>query len=32
LYQGRALEDISLTGTQLAEALEAFISRRDPSL
>ena len=32
MYQGRALADISLTGTQLAEALEAFISRRDPSL
>ena len=32
MYQGRALADISLTGTQLAEALEAYISRRDPSL
>jgi len=32
MYQGRALADISLTGIQLAEALEAFISRRDPSL
>ena len=32
MYQGRALAEISLTGTQLAEALEAFISRRDPSL
>ncbi|MDX6336429.1 MAG: hypothetical protein QOG05_3769 [Streptosporangiaceae bacterium] len=31
-YQGRALADISLTGIKLAEALEAFISRRDPSL
>lgn len=32
MYQGRALADISLTGLPLAEALEAFISRRDPSL
>ena len=32
MYQGRALAEISLTGLPLAEALEAFISRRDPSL
>ena len=32
MYQGRALADISLSGVQLAEALESFISRRDPSL
>jgi hypothetical protein len=32
MYQGRALADINLTGIPLAEALEAFISRRDPSL
>jgi hypothetical protein len=32
MYQGRALADVSLTGLPLAEALEAFISRRDPSL
>ena len=32
MYQGRALADISLSGVQLAEALELFISRRDPSL
>jgi hypothetical protein len=32
MYQGRALADINLSGVQLAEALEAFISRRDPSL
>ena len=31
-YQGRALADINLSGISLAEALEAFISRRDPSL
>jgi hypothetical protein len=32
MYQGRALADINLTGIPLAEALEAFICRRDPSL
>src|SRR5271170_1312261 len=32
MYQGRALADISLTGRDLGEALELFISRRDPSL
>jgi hypothetical protein len=32
MYQGRALADINLTGVPLAEALEAFICRRDPSL
>src|SRR5271170_8399154 len=32
MYQGRALADINLTGIALAEALEVFISRRDPSL
>jgi hypothetical protein len=32
IYQGRALADINLTGVPLAEALEAFICRRDPSL
>jgi hypothetical protein len=31
-YQGRALADINLTGRELGEALELFISRRDPSL
>jgi hypothetical protein len=31
-YQGRALADINLSGVPLAEALEAFICRRDPSL
>jgi hypothetical protein len=32
MYQGRALADINLSGISVAEALEAFISRRDPSL
>ena len=32
MYQGRALADINLTGRELGEALELFISRRDPSL
>jgi hypothetical protein len=32
MYQGRALADIDLSGIPLAEALETFISRRDPSL
>jgi hypothetical protein len=32
MFQGRALADINLTGIALAEALEVFISRRDPSL
>ncbi|BBX44285.1 hypothetical protein GCM10009641_73150 [Mycobacterium cookii] len=32
MYQGRALADINLTGHPLGEALELFISRRDPSL
>ena len=32
MYQGRALADINLSGLALAEALEAFICRRDPSL
>jgi hypothetical protein len=32
IYQGRALADVSLTGRDLGEALELFISRRDPSL
>ncbi len=32
MYQGRALADINLSGVQLAEALEEFICRRDPSL
>jgi hypothetical protein len=31
-YQGRALADINLSGISLAEALETFISRRDPKL
>jgi hypothetical protein len=31
-YQGRALADINLTGRELGEALELFISRRDPGL
>ncbi|MFZ1161669.1 hypothetical protein [Mycobacterium sp.] len=32
MYQGRALADINLSGLPLAEALELYISRRDPSL
>jgi hypothetical protein len=32
MYQGRALADINLSGISLAEALESFISRRDPTL
>jgi len=32
MFQGRALAEINLSGIALAEALEAFISRRDPSL
>ena len=32
MYQGRALADINLTGHPLGEALEAFITRRDPTL
>jgi hypothetical protein len=32
MYQGRALADINLSGISLAEALETYISRRDPSL
>jgi hypothetical protein len=32
IYQGRALAEINLTGVPLAEALETFICRRDPSL
>jgi hypothetical protein len=32
MYEGRALADINLTGRDLGEALELFISRRDPSL
>jgi hypothetical protein len=32
MYQGRALADINLTGHPLGVALEAFISRRDPTL
>lgn len=32
MYQGRALANINLSGLPLAEALEAYISRRDPSL
>jgi hypothetical protein len=32
MYQGRALAEINLSGISLAEALETFISRRDPSL
>jgi len=32
MYQGRALAEINLSGLSLAVALEAFISRRDPSL
>jgi hypothetical protein len=32
MYQGRALADINLTGHPLGEALEVFISRRDPTL
>lgn len=32
MYQGRALADINLSGIPLAEALEAYISRRDPGL
>ncbi len=32
IYQGRALADINLSGVALAEALEAFICRRDPRL
>jgi hypothetical protein len=31
-YQGRALANINLSGRELGEALELFISRRDPSL
>src|ERR1700733_2425375 len=31
-YQGRALAEVNLTGRELGEALELFISRRDPSL
>jgi hypothetical protein len=31
-YEGRALADISLTGRALGEALEEYISRRDPNL
>jgi hypothetical protein len=31
-YQGRALAEINLSGRELGEALELFISRRDPSL
>jgi hypothetical protein len=31
-YQGRALADINLSGRELGEALELFISRRDPNL
>jgi hypothetical protein len=32
MYQGRALADINLSGRALGEALEAYISRRDPGL
>ncbi len=32
MYQGRALAEINLSGRALGEALELFISRRDPSL
>lgn len=32
IYQGRALADINLSGVALAQALEAFICRRDPRL
>lgn len=32
MYQGRALADINLSGRELGEALELFISRRDPSM
>jgi len=32
MYQGRALADINLTGHPLGLALEAFITRRDPTL
>src|SRR6202022_2148970 len=32
MYQGRALAEINLSGVALAEALEAFICRRDPRL
>ena len=32
IYQGRALAEINLSGVALAEALEAFICRRDPRL
>jgi hypothetical protein len=32
MYEGRALADVNLTGRDLGEALEAFISRRDPGL
>lgn len=32
MYQGRALADINLSGIPLAQALEAFICRRDPIL
>ena len=31
-YEGRALADINLTGRALGEALELYITRRDPSL
>jgi hypothetical protein len=31
-YEGRALADINLTGRELGEALELYISRRDPNL
>jgi hypothetical protein len=32
MYQGRAIADINLSGIPLAEALEAYICRFDPSL
>ncbi len=32
MFEGRALADINLSGRELGEALEAFISRRDPGL
>jgi hypothetical protein len=32
MYEGRAIADINLTGLPLAEALEAYICRCDPTL
>jgi hypothetical protein len=32
MFEGRALADINLTGRALGEALEEYISRRDPGM